>query len=198
LDKEKSREMATMSKNDGLSGGALKKCDNYEDEQEAKAVVLREMLRNRNSTPKKAASASLPQGDDDDAGADCGRKTFSLAVLRLPKAELPPDVDPLKREDFLSNKDFLACFGGGDAIASGEDNGDGIKACVNYRVDMAAAAFGDCKCGRPKSEHTVSGPGLSKVALQKKAVKEAQEAREKLANMPAWKQENLKKKHGLF
>ena len=61
------------------------------------------------------------------------------------------------------------------AAATEEDNGDGTKACANYRVNMAAAAFGECKCGRPKPEHTVSGPGLSKVALQKKAAKEAAE-----------------------
>ena len=28
-----------------------------------------------------------------------------------------------------------------------------MPACGNYRLDMAAASFGDCKCGRPKHEH---------------------------------------------
>jgi hypothetical protein len=65
------------------------------------------------------------------------------------------------------------------AAATEEDNGGG--ACTNYRVNMAAAAFGECKCGRPKSEHAASGPGLSKVALQKKAAKEAAEKEEKAA-----------------
>jgi hypothetical protein len=42
-----------------------------------------------------------------------------LAVLRLPVAELPSDVDPLKREDFLSDEDFLACFGDGSVVSGG-------------------------------------------------------------------------------
>ena len=29
----------------------------------------------------------------------------------------------------------------------------GPKACDDYRVDMAAARFGDCKCGFPKADH---------------------------------------------
>ena len=34
-----------------------------------------------------------------------------------------------------------------------EQEGGGGGACNDYRIDMTAAAFGQCMCGRAKSEH---------------------------------------------
>jgi hypothetical protein len=43
-------------------------------------------------------------------------------------------------------------------------------ACNEYRVDLAGANFGDCKCGFPKSAHAASAMkrGPSAVASAKK------------------------------
>ena len=38
----------------------------------------------------------------------------------------------------------------------GAPSGTGAAACTEYRVDMTATRFGDCKCGRPKVEHSTS------------------------------------------
>ena len=35
------------------------------------------------------------------------------------------------------------------------DEGNDRVACDDYRIDMTAASFGTCKCGRPKSEHNL-------------------------------------------
>ena len=35
-----------------------------------------------------------------------------------------------------------------------KEAGGGDASCTEYRIDMAAAIFGQCKCGRAKSEHT--------------------------------------------
>jgi hypothetical protein len=49
--------------------------------------------------------------------------------------------------------------GGGEGGASGasgesgESGGGGI--CRNYRLDMMAAEFGACKCGRKKTDHAM-------------------------------------------
>lgn len=44
-------------------------------------------------------------------------------------------------------------------------------ACDNYRIDMTAAAFGQCKCGAPKSEHVMTSAGgmSAKAAAQRRA-----------------------------
>lgn len=46
-----------------------------------------------------------------------------------------------------------------EATAEVVDVSEAQPACDNYRLDMAAARFGDCKCGRPKSEHKVTNTG---------------------------------------
>ena len=42
------------------------------------------------------------------------------------------------------------------ANAASAPNADPNKPCENYKVDMAAANFGDCKCGFPKKDHVPS------------------------------------------
>ena len=62
--------------------------------------------------------------------------------------------------------------------AEGEAESSGDGACSNYRVDMAAAAFGQCKCGHPKAAHAVTAsPSMSKMAQAKAAQKAADEAK---------------------
>ena len=39
-------------------------------------------------------------------------------------------------------------------MSDSSDDDDGV--CDNYRIDMTHATFGTCKCGKPKSEHTVT------------------------------------------
>eukprot|EP00316_Scyphosphaera_apsteinii_P018823 CAMPEP_0119340778 /NCGR_PEP_ID=MMETSP1333-20130426/101010_1 /TAXON_ID=418940 /ORGANISM="Scyphosphaera apsteinii, Strain RCC1455" /LENGTH=38 /DNA_ID= /DNA_START= /DNA_END= /DNA_ORIENTATION= len=29
--------------------------------------------------------------------------------------------------------------------------------CDNYRLNMSAASFGECMCGRPKADHATGG-----------------------------------------
>ena len=43
-------------------------------------------------------------------------------------------------------------------------------ACDNYRLDMAAERFGDCKCGRPKSEHKVTSNAFAPPPKRKSSV----------------------------
>ena len=38
--------------------------------------------------------------------------------------------------------------------AAAAETAEGSGACDNYRVDMTAARFGDCKCGWPKAAHS--------------------------------------------
>jgi len=61
---------------------------------------------------------------------------------------------------------FVPTAGGG-----GNDAGEGgASVCSNYRVNMAAAAFGECKCGHPKAAHAATtGAAMSKAAMAKKA-----------------------------
>ena len=42
------------------------------------------------------------------------------------------------------------------ANAASAPNADPNKPCENYKVDMAAANFGDCRCGFPKKDHVPS------------------------------------------
>ena len=42
------------------------------------------------------------------------------------------------------------------AKAGGDSEKSSGGACDNYRVDMAAANFGDCKCGFPKAAHSAA------------------------------------------
>ena len=53
-----------------------------------------------------------------------------------PKATATPEVEPQLT-----------------ATAISAPNPDPDKACENYKVDMAAANFGDCKCGYAKKDH---------------------------------------------
>ena len=46
-----------------------------------------------------------------------------------------------------------------EAQEGGEAGGD--APCSNYRINMAAANFGECMCGFPKAAHTVGGPPSS-------------------------------------
>ena len=39
-------------------------------------------------------------------------------------------------------------------------------ACDNYRVDVAAARFGDCKCGFPKADHKNTAGSAPAVELR--------------------------------
>ena len=48
------------------------------------------------------------------------------------------------------------------AADEGVEVGRPRMACDNYRVDMAGANFGDCKCGRPKIEHASPAAGGAK------------------------------------
>ena len=40
------------------------------------------------------------------------------------------------------------------SLLSPRHAGGSTGACDNYRVNMQAASFGECMCGRPRAEHT--------------------------------------------
>jgi hypothetical protein len=46
------------------------------------------------------------------------------------------------------------------------DKQDSSDACLNFRVDVNAAKFGTCKCGRPQADHKAAGVNPADKALQ--------------------------------
>ena len=51
---------------------------------------------------------------------------------------------------------------------SDDDDDDDVQACDNYRVDLQAKNFGDCKCGFPKFSHKEKPKPVGRAAFQKK------------------------------
>ena len=58
---------------------------------------------------------------------------------------------------------------------SDDDDDDDVQACDNYRVDLQAKNFGDCKCGFPKFSHKEKPKPVGRAAFQKKE-QQAEEA----------------------
>ena len=106
------------------------------------------------------------QSSVDDAGQACDNYRIDMAATRFGdcKCGFP------KAAHTITTSAAPARPSGGSgrvkAIARQSSVDDAGQACDNYRIDMAAARFGDCKCGFPKVAHKApaAAPQLSKTA----------------------------------
>ena len=108
-----------------------------------KNFAVRPELAARAASPPRRASADM---------SDAAALRAELERLKAQNAALKASEDEPQAKATATPE----VGGQPSANATSAPNADPNKPCDNYRVDMAAANFGDCKCGFPKKDHAPS------------------------------------------